>query len=102
MSYYKYHVFICTNRREGGEKCCDQSGAGVMREYAKSRVKELKLAGPGGVRVNSAGCMDRCEQGPVMVIYPDETWYTFVDQQDIDEIIREHLVNGRKVQRLLL
>lgn len=102
MSYYKYHVFICTNRREAGEKCCDLSGSGAMREYAKARIKALKLAGPGGVRINSAGCLDRCAEGPVMVIYPEETWYTFVDQNDIDEIIQEHLIGGRKVGRLLL
>ena len=54
------------------------------------------------MRINSAGCMDRCELGPVMVIYPEETWYTFVDEQDVEEIIQEHLINGRMVERLQL
>jgi (2Fe-2S) ferredoxin len=54
------------------------------------------------VRINQAGCLDRCEQGPVMVIYPEETWYTFIDEQDVDEIIQEHLVEGRVVERLKL
>ena len=52
------------------------------------------------MRINQAGCLDRCEEGPVMVIYPEETWYTYVDQSDIDEILSEHLVNGRVVERL--
>ena len=71
-----------------------------MRDYAKSKVKQLGLTGPGKVRVNQAGCLDRCEEGPVLVVYPEEVWYTYVDQEDIDEIIDEHLVNGRVVERL--
>ena len=68
--------------------------------YAKSKVKALKLAGPGKVRINQAGCLDRCEEGPVIVVYPEEVWYTYVDKADIDEIVEEHLVNGRVVERL--
>lgn len=73
-----------------------------MRQYAKDRVKHLGLAGPGGVRVNSAGCLDRCEEGPVVVIYPEGTWYTYVDQEDVEELIQEHLIGGRPVPRLLI
>jgi len=100
MSYYARHVFICCNQREGGEQCCNERGSREMRDYAKDRVKQLKLAGPGKVRINQAGCLDRCKEGPVMVIYPDAVWYTYVDREDIDEIIDEHLVHGRIVQRL--
>ena len=71
-----------------------------MRDYAKKKIKALKLSGPGKCRINSAGCMDRCEQGPVIAIYPEGVWYTYVDQEDIDEIIEEHLVKGRVVARL--
>ena len=71
-----------------------------MREHAKQRIKALGLHGKGGVRVNGAGCLDRCSEGPVVVVYPDETWYTYVDQEDVDEIIDEHMVNGRPVARL--
>ena len=71
-----------------------------MRDYAKSRIKELGLAGKGRVRINQAGCLDRCEEGPVIVVYPEEVWYTYVDQEDIDEIIEKHLVNGVIVERL--
>ena len=102
MSYFKYHIFFCTNQREAGETCCEQCNASEIRAYAKKRVKELGLNGEGGVRVNTAGCLDRCELGPVIVVYPQEVWYTYVDREDVDEIIEEHLKNGRVVERLLL
>ena len=98
--FYQYHLFFCTNQREGGKACCASKGAQDMREYAKNRIKALKLSGPGKCRINNAGCMDRCAEGPVIAIYPEGTWYTYVDQQDIDEIIDEHLVHGRVVDRL--
>lgn len=100
MSYYRHHVFFCTNKREDGSTCCANRGSQTLREYAKARVKALGLAGSGQVRVNVAGCLDRCEEGPVIVVYPDETWYTYVDKEDIDEIIDQHLVHGRVVERL--
>lgn len=100
MSYYQRHVFFCTNQRESGENCCNNHCASEMRAYAKDRVKALKLAGKGKVRVNNAGCLDRCDEGPVMVIYPEDVWYTYVDKEDIDEIISEHLQHGRIVERL--
>ncbi|RRQ22281.1 (2Fe-2S) ferredoxin domain-containing protein [Thiohalobacter thiocyanaticus] len=100
MSYYKHHIFFCTNLREDGTACCQKFNAQAMRDYAKQRTKELGIAGPGQVRVNTAGCLDRCAEGPVVVVYPDETWYTYVDQEDIDEIIEEHLLNDRPVERL--
>ncbi len=58
------------------------------------------MDGPGGIRINTAGCMDRCEEGPVMVIYPEGTWYTYMDKEDIDEIIEKHLCHGVSVDRL--
>ena len=100
MSYYAKHVFFCCNQRDGGRTCCNDKGASRMRDYAKARIKELGLSGQGKIRINQAGCLDRCEEGPVMVIYPEETWYTYVDESDIDEIVSEHLVNGRVVERL--
>ena len=100
MSYYRYHVFFCTNLREDGTACCQRFDAQAMRDYAKRRTKELGIAGPGKVRINTAGCLDRCAEGPVVVVYPDEVWYSYLDQEDIDEIISEHLVNGRVVERL--
>ena len=98
--YYRHHVFFCTNLRNDGRQSCEQCGASTLRDYAKTKVKALGLAGPGGVRINTAGCLDRCEQGPVVVVYPEGVWYSYVDQEDIDELIEEHLQNGRVVERL--
>lgn len=102
MSYYKHHIFFCCNQRDGGKQCCNSCGASEIRDYAKAELKKLKAQVPGKVRVNLAGCLDRCELGPVMVIYPEGTWYTYVDREDVDEIIREHVLGGRVVERLLL
>ena len=100
MSYYERHVFFCCNQRQNGEACCQDHGAQALRDYAKKKVKALGLVGEGKVRINQAGCLDRCELGPTMVIYPEGVWYTYVDQSDIDEIVEEHLKNGRVVERL--
>jgi len=102
MGYFKHHVFFCTNQREGGETCCGNASAARIRAYAKQRIKDASLAGKAGIRINSAGCLDRCEEGPVLVVYPDETWYTYVDEADIDEIIEKHLIGGEIVERLRL
>jgi len=102
MGYYQYHVFFCTNQRDEGEMCCANFGARKIRGYAKQRLKELGLHAPGGVRVNLAGCLGRCEQGPVMVVYPEGVWYTYVDEEDVDEIIEQHLQQGKIVERLRL
>ena len=100
MSYYQHHLFFCCNERAENETCCAHAAAEVAQTYAKDRVGELKLKGRGKVRISKSGCMGRCGDGPVLVVYPDETWYTFIDKDDIDEIIAEHLQNGRVVERL--
>ena len=102
MSYYERHIFFCLNQRENGEDACAQHGAQAGFDHCKSRVKAERLAGPGGVRVNKAGCLDRCAGGPVAVVYPEAVWYTFVDKEDIDEIVDSHLKKGKIVERLLL
>ncbi|MGU9957582.1 MAG: (2Fe-2S) ferredoxin domain-containing protein [Arenicellales bacterium WSBS_2016_MAG_OTU3] len=99
-TFYQYHVFFCQNKRDGERECCADKDAVAMRDYAKQRIKGLGLAGEGKVRINQAGCLDRCELGPCVVVYPDGVWYTYVDKQDIDEIIDSHLVNGKRVPRL--
>ena len=102
MSYFKHHVFFCCNQREPGDTCCNDHKATVMQAYAKDRIGALGLKGRGKIRINKAGCLDRCDEGPVLVVYPDNVWYTYIDQEDIEEIIQEHLVNGRIVTRLRL
>jgi (2Fe-2S) ferredoxin len=102
MSYYQRHIFFCLNHRDGDEDSCSKHDAQDGFDHCKKRVKGEKLAGPGGVRVNKAGCLDRCAGGPVAVVYPEAVWYTFVDKSDIDEIVDSHLKNGQVVERLLL
>jgi (2Fe-2S) ferredoxin len=102
MSYYKQHVFFCVNDRgpDSDRPSCNRCSSSEIRDYAKKRIKELGLSGAGNIRINQAGCLDRCEEGPVCVVYPEETWYTYVDQSDVDEIIESHLLNGKPVDRL--
>ncbi|WP_029147612.1 ferredoxin [Methylophilus sp. 5] len=102
VSHFQYHVFFCLNQRENGEDCCMNRGAEAVFDYMKKKVKQQGLAGAGKVRINRAGCLDRCAEGPVMVVYPDAVWYTFVDESDIDDIIESHLQQGKVVERLLV
>jgi len=99
--YYQRHIFFCLNERQNGDACCAQYAALAAFERCKSQVKAAGLAGPGQVRVNKAGCLDRCAAGPVAVVYPEAIWYSYVDSSDIDEIVESHLKNGQVVERLL-
>jgi (2Fe-2S) ferredoxin len=100
QSYYQRHIFFCTNQRGDGEASCEQHRAGDAAAHCKQLVKAAGLNGPGKVRVNKAGCLDRCAAGPVCVVYPEAVWYSYVDAHDIDEIVQSHLVNGVVVERL--
>ena len=100
-SYYQRHIFFCLNERTGGEASCSQHDAQAAFDRCKQLVKAAGLSGPGQVRVNKAGCLDRCAGGPVAVVYPEAVWYSYLDQQDIEEIVESHLKNGKVVERLL-
>lgn len=102
--FYQRHLFFCTNDRgaDAGRPSCSRCGSVALREYAKTQVEKLGLSGPGKVRINTSGCLDRCELGPVCVVYPEGVWYTYIDEGDIDEIIDSHIVNGKPVERLRL
>lgn len=99
--YYDRHVFCCTNVRPAGHPrgCCAAGGAEKLRNYLKARAKELGLA---RVRINAAGCLDRCELGPTMVIYPEGVWYGYRSMEDVEEILQVHLIGGGRVRRLML
>ena len=99
--YYRRHVFCCVNEREAGHPrgCCMDKGAVELRTYMKARAKALGIE---GVRINNAGCLDRCELGPTMVIYPEGVWYACKTKADIDEVLESHLVKGARVPRLML
>jgi (2Fe-2S) ferredoxin len=100
-SYFERHIFFCLNERKNGEACCANFQAQEAFEHCKTKVKEAGISGPGQVRVNKAGCLDRCSAGPVAVVYPEAVWYSYVDHTDIDEIVESHLKNGHVVERLL-
>ena len=97
--YYRAHLFMCTNRRPDGHKkgCCASKGSEDLRNYMKSRAKELGIE---GIRINGAGCLDRCEEGPAVVIYPEGVWYSPKNEADCEEILVQHLQNGKTVERL--
>ena len=98
--YFERHIFFCLNERKNGEECCAQHRAQQGFDRCKHLIKDAGLAGPGQVRVNKAGCLDRCAAGPVAVVYPEGVWYTYMDQLDIDEIVELHLKQGKVVERL--
>lgn len=99
--YYEAHVFCCTNRRPAGHPrgCCADKGSEELRDYMKGRAKELGLK---KVRINSSGCLDRCELGPTVVVYPEGVWYSVATKEDVDEVLKTHLVEGGRVKRLML
>jgi (2Fe-2S) ferredoxin len=99
--YYRHHVFCCTNERSAGNPkgCCSRKGATGLRTYMKTRARALGL---GDVRINAAGCLDRCEQGPTLVVYPEGIWYRAETREDIDEILEVHIRGGGTVERLRL
>ena len=98
--FYNRHIFFCTNLRADHKKAsCGKHHSIELRNYMKKKVFDLKLK---NIRVNQSGCLDKCESGPVMVIYPQGVWYNFKNKMDIDEIINSHLVKGKVVKRLLL
>jgi (2Fe-2S) ferredoxin len=99
--WFQAHVFVCCNRRPDGHRrgSCAAKGSEALKDYMKARAKELGLK---GVRVNTAGCLDRCEFGPAIVIYPEGIWYRAETRDDVDEILTAHLVRGGRARRLML
>ena len=100
MPAFEKHVFVCTNVRPEGHPrgCCGGKDGEAIRERLKTLVAQQGLKGR--VRVNSAGCLDQCEHGPTVVVYPEGVWYGFVTVADVDEVVSSHLVGGRPVERL--
>lgn len=101
LPFYEKHVFCCTNVRPDGHPrgCCVAKGSGPLRNYMKRRAKELGLV---KTRINNSGCLDRCELGPTMVIYPEGVWYTYGTEADVEEILRVHIMGGGRVERLMM
>jgi (2Fe-2S) ferredoxin len=99
---YARHVFVCTNRRPPGSPrgSCAEKGSEELRDRLKALVKERKL--PVKVRVNAAGCLDFCERGATVCVYPENVWYGGVRVADAEEIVDRHLARGEVVARLLV
>jgi (2Fe-2S) ferredoxin len=100
MKRYNKHIFVCENKRPDGHPlgCCADKGSAEIREHFKKRLKELKLNTV--IRANSAGCLDACEFGAAMVIYPEQIWYGSVTLNDVEEIIQSHIIKNQPVERL--
>ena len=99
--FYQKHIFFCCNKKPNNTGCGffgGEDGFNFTREY----LKNLELWGEGKIRATKSGCLGRCENAPVCVVYPDATWYCYVDEDDIKEIIDKHLINGEIVQRLVI
>ncbi len=99
--FFEAHLFMCCNQRPDGHKrgSCAANGSEGLRDYMKARVKELGIE---RVRVNSAGCLDRCELGPCLVIYPQGIWYKIETREDVDAVLQKHLIEGGRASELLL
>jgi (2Fe-2S) ferredoxin len=95
------HVFVCENRRPDGHPrgSCAAKGGTEVKEALKAALKARGLQAR--IRANSSGCLDACEQGPAMVVYPEGVWYGPVTVADVPEIVEKHLVGGQPVERLL-
>ncbi|APF04425.1 TPA: (2Fe-2S) ferredoxin domain-containing protein [Legionella pneumophila] len=102
LSHYTKHVFICTNQKAPGKQCCANSGGEEYFDFMKSKLLEFDLHGPGKIRVSKSGCLGRCSSGPCIVIYPEGVWYTYSSFEDIEQIIKNHLIDGELVEPLLL
>ncbi|MCH8208764.1 MAG: (2Fe-2S) ferredoxin domain-containing protein [Nitrospinae bacterium] len=102
MPRFKKHIFMCNNVRSEDDPrgCCTARGSNDLIDHAKKRIKEMGLKGQ--VRVNKAGCLDACAYGPTVVIYPDDVWYTPRSREDMEEILNEHILNDRIVDRLVI
>jgi len=102
MKRFEKHVFVCENRRPAGHPrgCCAEKESIELRQIFKSRLKELGLNTK--VRANGAGCLDACEFGPTIVVYPEQVWYGNVSEQDIEEIIQSHIINDVPIERLMI
>jgi (2Fe-2S) ferredoxin len=101
MPHFERHIFVCTNERASDHPrgSCKAKGSEAVREELKHAIKQHGLKGI--VRPNSAGCLDQCEHGVSVVVYPEQVWYGGVTVGDVKELVEEHVINGRVVKRLL-
>ncbi len=103
MAKFQKHIFICTNQRPDGSPrgCCNASGEAELQRVFKAKLAQRGIPNS-KVRANKSGCLDQCEIGPTVVVYPDAVWYGCVTPADVDEIIDSHIIGGRPVERLII
>lgn len=98
---YRKHIFVCTNERAPGTRvCCGEKNGLALVAAFKKAVKDSGLSTE--VRAQKAGCLETCELGPSVVVYPDGIFYAKVQLEDVEEIVNEHIVNNRVVERLVM
>lgn len=102
MKRFEKHIFVCENVRPQNHPrgCCSEKGSVQLRDYLKKRIKELGINSD--IRINSSGCLDACEFGPSLVVYPEQIWYGSVSMEDAEEIIQNHLIQNHPVERLFI
>jgi (2Fe-2S) ferredoxin len=102
MKRFEKHIFVCTNQREEGHPrgCCADKNSAEIFELFKARIKALGLNA--NVRANKSGCLDACEFGPVVVVYPEQIWYGGVTPNDVEEIVQQHVIGNNPVERLMI
>jgi (2Fe-2S) ferredoxin len=99
--HFQVHIFVCCNRRPDGHQrgSCAAKGSERLRDYMKVRAKELGIA---GVRVNQSGCLDRCERGPCVVIYPSGVWYRVATTEDVEAVLQHHVIERKRAMAQML
>ncbi len=102
MSRFRHHVFVCTNTRDPSDArgCCSASGGEEVLGWFKEDIQKRGLKGV--VRANKSGCLDACEFGPAVVVYPDAVWYSPKSQEEVLRIVEQHLQHGQVVPELLI
>lgn len=102
MKRFEKHIFVCENKRLGGHPrgCCCDKGSKEIRALLKNRLTELGLKSK--VRANASGCLDACEYGVTVLVYPEQIWYGGVTLDDVEEIIQQHIINGKPIKRLMI
>ncbi len=102
MASFEKHIFVCTNQRAAGHPrgCCDPDAQGELQRAFKTQLAKAGIQA--NVRANKSGCLDQCEHGPTVVVYPEGVWYGKVAIADVTEIVESHIIGNRPVERLRL